>query len=167
MYCDYQDQGQQTSENILGSLLQQLARQISPLPMALLDLYKKCRLREGPPKEEMERLLLDVCREFGRCFIIVDALDECEAQTSRKAFLKSLKALSSRASLFITSRPHLQDIEQSLSTFSRISIQAQESDIRKYLTLTIQEDSCAADLIDESLRDEIVQHLTQGMSVSR
>jgi hypothetical protein len=39
MYCDYRDQEEQTTENILGAVLTQLLRILPEMPEAVLKLY--------------------------------------------------------------------------------------------------------------------------------
>src|SRR5947209_8707024 len=63
--------------------------------------------------------------------------------------------------LFVTSWPH-PDIKRSLNAFPHITTAASDSEIRKYLTETIDQDDTAADLVDEPLKEEIVRDIANG-----
>src|SRR5271163_1164512 len=48
IYCDYRDQKEQTTENILGAILKQLFGLLSEIPEAVLKLYAE-RVSQGKP----------------------------------------------------------------------------------------------------------------------
>jgi hypothetical protein len=163
-YFDYRDQDNQSAADIVASMLKQLASLKSPLPRSVVEFHKQFeKQRDRPRLKDLETTLLLACREFRQTFIIIDALDECDAGKHRKDFLQVLKGLEKASvKLFITSRPHPDDIKRNLGTFPQITIEASDSDIRKYFTEMIDQDDAAVDLVDEHLKQEIVRDITSG-----
>jgi hypothetical protein len=162
-YFDYRGQDYQSPANVVASLLKQLATQKSTLPFSVLELDERFKKqRDYPQLQDLENTLLLVLQEFSQVFLIIDALDECDAKKHRKLFLKVLKDLeSTSAKVFVTSRPHPDDIKQALCTSPKIKVEASDSDIRKYLAHKIDQDG-DTDLIDEKLKDEVVSSIANG-----
>ncbi|KAL8686523.1 MAG: hypothetical protein Q9218_007047, partial [Villophora microphyllina] len=80
-YCDYKDSATQTPRFILGSLLQQIAKQDEE---SFKKLQNFCDIRNPECKNDFEYdpqhlrdLISDVTLGFDRTTIIVDGLDEC------------------------------------------------------------------------------------------
>jgi hypothetical protein len=168
-YFDYNDQDYQSPANVVAGILKQLASQISTLPLPIAELHERFeKQRDQLQLQDLETTLLLAFREFRQIFFIIDALDECDAKKHRKSFLKVLKDLeNTSARVFVTSRPHPDDIKQALRASPRITVEAGDSDIRKYLAHKIGEDG-DMDLIDEPLKEEIVTNIAnraQGMLV--
>jgi len=67
----------------------------------------------------------------------------------------------SSARVLVTSRPHPDDSKLALCASPSITVEASDSDIRKYLTHKIDEDG-DKDLIDEPLKNEIVTNIANG-----
>lgn len=154
---------------MVASILKQLASQKPTLPLPVAELHERFgKQGDHPQLDDLETTLLLTCREFRQTFIIIDALDECDAKRHRKAFLKVLKDLeNTSARLFVTSRPHPDDIKQTLCAAPRITVEAHDSDIRKYLAHKLGQDG-DTDLIDEPLKEDIVSNIAnraQGMLV--
>ncbi|KAE8448932.1 hypothetical protein EG329_008728 [Mollisiaceae sp. DMI_Dod_QoI] len=162
-YFDYRSQDYQTPANVIASLLKQIVAQSSILPPSASELYEKFKKqRDCPQFQELQNTPLLVLRDFSRLFLVIDALDECDAKKHRKPFLKVLKDLeSTSAKVFVTSRPHPDDIKKSLCSCPKIKVEASDEDIRKYLAHKIEQDG-DTDLIDEKLKDEIVSSITNG-----
>ena len=158
MYFDYRDQGHQSLDGVVTSLLRQVASQKPMLPVSLAELYTKFRERnQRPQAKDLELALLHVCHDFDQIFILIDALDECDEAVRRKDFLPFLTTLQQnpRIRLFVTSRPHLEDIRKALEPAPQIVVQASDADLRKYLKKMI-EDSGNADIIDEDFRQYLI-----------
>lgn len=170
VYCDYRDQEHQQVPNMMASILRQLAGQLSFLPRVVNELYDRLqRQNERPQLKDLELCIEITCHEFRQIFIVVDALDECDSGNPRRAFLQSLKALQKTARLFITSRPHPEDIRRALGDSPQITVEASDSDIRKYVTEKIDEDDIIEDIVDNALKEEIIKEIVnnaQGMFVS-
>ncbi|RYP44941.1 hypothetical protein DL768_008647 [Monosporascus sp. mg162] len=80
IYCNFRRQDEQKVEDLFASLLKQLAQGRSSLPdsvKSLHDNYKAKRTR--PPSADISVALQSLAAEYSRVFIIVDALDECQA----------------------------------------------------------------------------------------
>jgi hypothetical protein len=73
--------------------------------------------------------------------------------------LEDLGKLSVR--VFVTSRPHPHDIKQKLDACPKITIEASDLDIKKYLAHKIDQDG-DTDLIDKPLKEEIVTNIVNG-----
>jgi hypothetical protein len=162
-YFDYRDQDNQSPANVVASIVKQLASQKSPLPRSVVELHKRFEKQQDRPQlKDLETTLLHTCQEFHRNFIIIDALDEC-ARSHRMSFLQVLRDLE-RASvrLIVTSRPHPDDIKRNMDAFPQITIEASDSDIKKYVAERIDQDDVAVDLLDESLKEEIVRDIANG-----
>lgn len=119
---------------------------------------------------ELMQILKLVGVTFDRVFIIIDALDECDGKRHRKEILRILKNLEiAPFSLFVTSRPHPQDIKQHFENATRIHVEASEKDLRTFCSRMIDENENINELVDEALREDILSTISrnaQGMYVS-
>ena len=116
-----------------------------------------------PKAEELEEVLLDVCESFREVFIVIDALDECDAARYRPSLLKTLELVRKNSTkLFVTSRPFADDIRKSFSQGLQIPISAQQSDIRRYLQAKISANAAAEDIMDRQLQAEIFKVISEG-----
>ncbi|KAI1753132.1 hypothetical protein F4782DRAFT_539851 [Xylaria castorea] len=136
VYCNYKRQHEQTAEHLLSSLLKQLAWSQPSLPKSVKQLYDQHkRKRTRPSLGEISEALESVTRQSSRVFIVVDALDECQASDNCRArFLSALFALQAKAEVhvLVTSRPIPEIIGQFEGSAS-IEIRAPNEDIRRYL----------------------------------
>ena len=164
VYFDYQDQRNQSPENVIASLLRQIASQNPVLPNPLLKLYMKFGEQDRRPQiQDLELTLLDVCQDFDQVFITIDALDECDERTSRKRFLLFLAELQQTPSirLFVTSRPYPEDIQKAFGQAPQIVVEASVADLRKYLRRRIEE-SDTAGIVDEDFKQHLVETIAKG-----
>lgn len=84
---------------------------------------------------EILEALYNITNSLSRCFIIVDALDECHVTGNcRMEFLSELFTLQTNttANLFATSR-FILEIENQFKSSMRLEIRASEADVRRYL----------------------------------
>ena len=148
---------------MVASVLKQVASLKSTLPRPVAELHKRFEeKRDDPQLQDLQNALLLTCQEFRQTFIIIDALDECDAKRHRKSFLRVLKDLEKTSvKVFVTSRPHPDDIKRSLGASPQITIEASESDIKRYLAQKIDQDG-ETDLIDEPLKEEIISNIANG-----
>ena len=136
-YCDYRKYEEQTSNNLVASLLNQLLRQQSK---SISDDVNKLYLqhdRQGtrPSQADLFSLLQAEAANFSRIFIIIDAFDECSNDDrTRQSLLERLRTLqkSTSVNLMVTSRP-LPDITEEFERAMTLEIRASETDIRTYL----------------------------------
>lgn len=136
LYCNYRRQHEQKLVDLFVSLLKQFVQEQPSIPdsvKTLYDRYKNKRTR--PSLDEISGVLQSVVAKYSRVFIIVDALDECQASDGcRQRFLASLFNLQAKCkiNLFATSRPILS-IEKEFEGNSKLEIRASEEDVRRYL----------------------------------
>lgn len=172
MYFDYKNQ--QTLVNILASLVKQLAYQIADLPAELEDLYSK-RGHEGkrPTGEELYATLLGTTNSFAKVFLVFDAVDEYSQEDldQRGELLELFRRVEEYGiNIFLTSRPHPEDIQDSLGDATRIEILANKDDIRIYIQEKFNKSPRVKRLVMQSkLYDRAVSELidcAQGMLVT-
>ncbi|PGH23562.1 hypothetical protein AJ80_02342 [Polytolypa hystricis UAMH7299] len=78
MYCDFARHAEQKLDDMLASLLKQLACRKSSLPSQVKELYNLYEASQSKPNHhELCAALQAVAGTFSRIFIIIDALDEC------------------------------------------------------------------------------------------
>ncbi|KAH8780369.1 hypothetical protein BGZ57DRAFT_760450, partial [Hyaloscypha finlandica] len=161
IYCNFQQQGTQKIDDLMASLLKQLAQGQSSLPGSVKDLYGQYKTkRTRPLLDEILRVLQSVAKMYSRAFIIVDALDECQvSDDSRARFLSELFSLQTQHELniFATSRPIPQIIGQ-LNGSVPLEIRAHNEDVRKYLDGRIsQSESNLLKTYREKIKTEITK----------
>lgn len=171
IYCNFQQKDEQTAYDLLASLLKQLAQDQSSLPGSVRDLYDQHQARKTRPSvDEISRALQSVAAMFLRVFIIVDALDECQASSKyRTTLLLEIFGLQAKtkANFFATSR-RIPSIERKFKTCLSREILANDEDICRYL------DSHMSDLpefvlkrsdLQEEIKIKIIQAI-DGMYVA-
>ena len=167
-YFDYCEQGHHPhdyllDDGMLASLLKQLAMAKAVLPGPVLDLHRRMTRQQRQPKQEdLEEALLLTCSEFDRVFFVIDALDECN-KSHRNEVLRVLSNMSEypQVSIFVTSRPHVEDITKAFKKSQQIVIEAKPSDITKYVYNKI-ENSDGLDTFDIGFRNLVVEKISQG-----
>ena len=83
-YCDFRDQQEQTSTNIVGAILKQLLVRGEVLEH-VQKAYQKAKREvggRGLRHPDMVRMLKQAVVVLPRVFICIDALDECPPQAS-------------------------------------------------------------------------------------
>lgn len=112
--------------------------------------------------DELLGVLRKVLVEFDQCFVAIDALDELDGKKHRKGFLKLLTDLGlTSTKIFVTSRPHLQDVTQTFPRASKIFVEASEVDVELFLSRMIEDDEGMQDLMDEALKKEVCSSIAQ------
>ncbi|RYP51792.1 hypothetical protein DL768_002939 [Monosporascus sp. mg162] len=167
IYCIFQRQDEQNIDNLLASLLKQLAQRQPILPSSLKKLYDQHKLeRTRPLLEETSTVLQSVASMFSRVFIVVDALDECQASNGcRKRFLKEILTLRDKcgANIFATSRIN-DEIAEVFTGATYLKIHARDDDIGAYLNERML--LLRSDLFDEEIRNVVKKKIikaTDGM----
>ena len=184
VYCDYKDRKNQTTVNLISSLVKQLVLQHRDMPKEVIDLYTKSRNGQSSLSlEDYSRLLLSFSNHFRRSFILVDALDEHfvnndEETAMQLTLLDELLNLQQQGhssggyTLFFTSR-EIGVIQRRLAGGVRLDIRAASSDIESYVRARICDHTKFA--LAEKVRDDaslvsiVVSKLVekaQGMSVT-
>jgi Cdc6-like AAA superfamily ATPase len=136
IYCDLRRQHEQRIDDLLASLLKQLAQSQSSLPASLKALYGRHKEKQSRPTfEDISRALESVVAIYSRTFLIVDALDECQATGGcRSKFLLELFNLRRRygANIFATSRP-IPEITHEFEGSMSLEVRATPEDVKRYL----------------------------------
>lgn len=156
-YFDYRDQHVQTPAFFLASLLRQLAARRRPLPESVLNFYN-CFKDEQPQNliSELRNVFRLACEVYERCYIVIDALDECKHQSHRKEIVQAMKSLpTAKTRVFVTSRPHTHDLKQYFEDGLKIDVEANETDVKQYCSRMIEENLNAKDLMSDALRQQV------------
>ena len=118
----------------------------------LYDQHKAKRTR--PSLDEISRALQSVTAIYSRTFIVVDALDECQATECRLRFLPEIFSLQAktRANLFATSRIN-DEIASLFDGALSLKIRAIDGDVETYLNgqMTLLQ----SDILDNDIRNMI------------
>lgn len=136
IFCNFRQQDEQKAEDLLVSLLKQLAQGQPSLPDVVKSLYDKHKdKRTRPSFDEVSKAIRSVTAICSRVFIMVDALDECHTTAGCRAkFLSEVFKLQAecRANFFATSR-FIPDVTEKFKGRTTLEIQASKEDIEKYL----------------------------------
>ncbi|KAI1292579.1 nucleoside phosphorylase domain-containing protein [Xylaria venustula] len=165
IYCNYKRRSEQTPENLLSSLLKQLGQTQPSLPHSLKELYDRHKAkRTRPSLDEIFKVLELVTVQNSRVFIIVDALDECQAlDRCRTKFLSAIFNLQikTRVNILTTSR-FIPEITDQFKGAISIEIRATKDDISRYLRDRLPE---LPKLVtnQSSLQDEITTSITEAV----
>ncbi|KAH6603497.1 ankyrin repeat [Trichoderma cornu-damae] len=143
IYCNYRRQEEQGIENLLASLLKQLSRGRASLPDCVKEMYSQNNdKRTRPSLSEILTALHSVAVMYSRVFIIVDALDECQASNGcRQRFLTELFNLQEKcgANCFATSRFIPEIIACFKTTSALLEIRASKEDLERYIRSRIEQ----------------------------
>lgn len=154
IYCVFQRQHEQKVDDLLLSLLKQLAQGRPSLPAELKALYDQHRdERTRPSRGEILRTLHLITATYPKVFIALDAFDECQGSNAcRSTFLSDIFDLQNKTglSLFATSRP-IPDIEKEFKGCLCREIIATDADVCNYL------DGHLSELPDFVLRTPMLQ----------
>jgi len=170
-YCRFNDPQSQSPATIVASLLKQSALLKSSAMESVTGLYEKhANIGTYPHISELEAAFLSSNQDFQRLFLVVDALDECDAGKSRGSILKVLKSFKTTSlRIFVTSRPHPDDIRSLFQDSPEVTIEASDEDIERYIRAMIDESARATRIMTNSLKEEAVSKIrgnAQGMYVT-
>lgn len=136
IYCNFRRQDEQKVGDLLPNLLRQLVQGQQALPEDVRLLYDKHKHKHTRLSfDESLKALYSVTTSYSKVFIVVDALDECQASDGcRSRFLSEIFLLQSKCGVnfFATSR----FIPAIMSEFSKSlsgEIRASDEDVRRYL----------------------------------
>jgi len=146
LYCDFLAQQEQSTTNMLGAILKQLAGRGRILE----------HIREAFQKNEkgfsgrrlrlpnLVEILKKTIMSLQRIFVCIDALDEL-APKHRRELLGSLQEVvrvSPNMRILLTGRPHIDDeIVECFSKAVKIPISPTQDDIRSYLEMRLKHDT--------------------------
>jgi len=163
IYCNYREHEEQSAEKMIAILLKQLAISNPEIPQAVAELHRKFgQQKRQPLQQDFEQTFLLTCDYYERIFIIIDALDECDA-THKEGLVRFLSLIQSRPSvrILVTSRSFPDNVLKHLNAACSINIGAHETDLRKYILQEI-DSSDNIDIIDDDFRYEITDKVCAG-----
>jgi len=160
LYCDFLAQQEQSTTNMLGAMLKQLASR-GGIPEHTREAFREAKREfggRGLRLPDMVDLLKKTITSLPRLFICIDALDECAAK-HRRELLESLQQIirvSPGARVFFTGRPHIGDeIVRCFSKALQILLSPTQGDIRSYLEMRLEGD--APNAMNDELRADIMR----------
>ena len=168
LYCDFHSQQEQSTTNMLGAMLKQLASQVG-IPKHTREAFKEAKMELGCPGLQLPDMIGTVkrtIRSLGRVFICIDGLDEC-TPNHRRELLESLREIvgvSPRVRVFLTGRPHIDDeIVEYFSGALRISLSPAYQDVMNYLQMRLNCDT-NPHAMDKELRADIKRIIPENIS---
>jgi len=136
IYCNFRRQDEQKIDDLLASLLKQLAETQLSLPGIVKELYDRHKTkRTRPSLDEISGSLQAVIALYSRVFLIIDALDECQISDScRPRFLSNIFDIQAKtgANLFATSR-FISEITSKFTKNVVLEIRASDQDVQRYV----------------------------------
>ncbi|VUC33634.1 unnamed protein product [Clonostachys rosea] len=169
IYCNYQRQNEQEIEDLLSSILKQLAQHFSAIPDCIKEAYEKHKVgRTRLSLAEISAMISTLVGMHSRTFLVVDALDECQPlKGCRRRLLSELSNLLTRhdVNIFATSRviseitdPEIMDHFQD---HDYIEIRANSEDVATYLDEHVKELSPSIVRKNPELQKEITTTISQ------
>ena len=168
LYCDFLTQQEQTTTNMVGAILKQLASR-GRIPKDIQEAFQKAREEfggRGPQLSDLVEITKKVITSLSQVFICIDALDESTPQ-HRRELLESLREIvqvSGNTRIFITGRPHIED--ETMGGFSkvvRIPLSPTQGDIKSYLEMRLSRDTDPY-AMDDRLRADIMRVIPEKTS---
>ena len=133
IFCDHKETSTQTNVNLLASVWRQLVEGRDDVSDKARALYRNKLTKETRPNQrDILELLRDELQSYSAVYIIVDALDECEDDSSREILIRQFQALQSTARLMVTSRPSAST-ERLFEGYPTLEIGASPADVRSYV----------------------------------
>jgi Cdc6-like AAA superfamily ATPase len=136
LYCNFRQQHEQKPTDLLLSLLKQLVQELPSIPESVKNLYTHHKdKRTRPSFDEISKALHPILADYSRSFIIIDALDECQATDGgRSKLLSEILNLQAKTgvSLFLTSR-YLPEIVKEFEGSISLEIRASDEDVLRYI----------------------------------
>ena len=167
LYCDFQTQQEQTTTNLMGAILKQLAGR-GDVPKDIRETFQGAQKVGGrrPLLADLMRMLRITIASLPQVFICIDALDECLPKDLPE-LLESLSDIvreSPTTRIFLTGRPHVrEDIQKYFPKAVAIPISPSQDDIRNYVVMRLDRD-IEREAMDNSLRAEILKVILDKMS---
>jgi hypothetical protein len=163
LYFDQQTQNQLSPIVVIGSLCKQLLESMTNIPHSVKEIYNRQSTKGRCDLASVKSIFLNACSEYSQVYLLLDALDECEEKTFRKEIINFLNLLKTRSDLriFATSRYHPIDIQNAFSQNLQLKIEANDSDLRCYVSSIIENDMMA-DMIDEEFKEQIIDRVIRS-----
>ena len=167
-YCDFRDQQEQTTTNIIGAILKQIVarEEVLGYMKAAFQKAKRELGGRGLRLQEMVQMLKQAIATLPQVFICIDALDECLPKNLPE-LLESLKDIlqhSPRTRIFVTGRPHVEaEIVRYLTTVVVVPVSPSRHEIKRYLERKLEMDTMRDEMSD-ALRGDILRIIPERIS---
>ena len=167
-YCDFSDQQEQTTTNIIGAILKQLLVRGEVLEHVKLAFQKAKNEVGGRSLRllDMVQMLKQAVAILPQVFMCIDGLDECSPKYLLE-LLRSLKDIlreSPRTRIFLTGRPQVEaEITRYFITRLTIPIIPKTHDIEMYLENKLEMDPEPVAMSD-GLRADILRIIPERIS---
>jgi len=161
LYCDFHGRQEQSTTNMFGVMLKQLASR-GGIPEHTREAFKKAKRElggRGLQLPGMVDMLKKTIKPLSRLFICIDALDECTPKHRRDLIqsLREILCVLPGTRVFLTGRPHIDDeIVICFSKTIRIPLSPTHADIMSYLKMRLDSDTDPKAMNNE-LRSEIMK----------
>ena len=168
LYCDYLNQQDQTTTNVIGAILKQLVGR-GDIPDYVREAFQVAKRNfggRGPELPDLMRMLKIAIASLPQIFICLDALDEFLPKNLPELLgsLRDIVRESPKARLFFTGRPHVTgDIRRYFAGAFVIPISPNGDDIRSYLEMRLERDT-EPDAMNDSLRADILRTILEKTS---
>ena len=166
-YCDFRDQREQTTANIIGTILKQLIVRGEVLER-VQKAFQKSKNEvggRGLRLPDMMRMLKQAIATLPQVFICIDALDECLPQhlLGLLVSLEDTLQESPGTRIFFTGRPLVQaEIERRFGSVI-VPISPKTHDIERYLKKRLERDT-ESGAMSNALRADILRVIPQRIS---
>jgi len=167
-YCDFRDQREQTTTNIVGAILKQLVVREEVLEH-VQNAFQKAKSEvggRGLRLPDMVQMMKQAVVALPQVFICVDALDECLPKHLLELLvsLKNILQESPRTRIFVTGRPQVRaEIIRHFAGSVMVPISPKTHDIERYLEKKLKMDT-ESDAMSDTLRAEILKVIPQKIS---
>jgi len=168
LYCDFLAQQEQSTANMLGAILKQLATK-GGIPAHIMEAFREARNKFGGRGLRVPRMVDFVKKAIAslpRVFICIDALDESTPKHRRELLesLREIVRMSPNVRVFLTGRPHIDDeIMKCFSNALRIPLTPIPGDIKSYLEMRLDGDTDPS-AMDNELRADIMRIIPEKIS---
>ncbi|KAI5780199.1 hypothetical protein DFH27DRAFT_584207 [Peziza echinospora] len=169
VYCDFQNQQQHTSLNLLRAILRQLCHRVclsrSALPQSIEALHRMGCSYGGSRELSHTQCMTEIStamRLFKEVYVLIDAVDEMP-RAEYEPFLDQIKELQDghqQLRILATSRRH-SNIARIFESGKMIEIVAADSDLEIYLKKRIRVNTALKDLTDGN--PTLVADITKGI----
>ncbi|KAL2870702.1 ankyrin repeat domain-containing protein [Aspergillus lucknowensis] len=163
LYCSFRLRPTQTFRDLLASLVRQLVQGHASVPECVKEAYAQSRNKKTQPAvNELLEFLQLFSAQLSRVFVVVDALDECEA-TARESLLAAIYSLQDRynVNLLATSR-YIPDTIAAFESSPSLEIRASMEDVWRYLRSQLSRLPCFVSR-NKDLQCEIIAEVSKAV----
>ena len=168
VYCDFLAQQEQSTTNILGAVLKQLASR-GGIPEYIRQAFQKARKEFGGrgllPLDMVDLLRREIA-SLPRAFVCFDALDESLPKHRRELLeaMREIVRVSPNTRVFLTGRPQIKGEILGLSgEAARTPPSPTNADIKSYLEKRLDGDT-DPNAMDDKLRADIMRIIPEKIS---